>query len=130
MGRSKGSGTPSIKCKLCKKAFDQDPNPLVKNPGPNDLDRRRCAGSKDCKACPCFVKNHPTYKEMTPAALEEWLQKPENQQEYDRDFDDYAEQRRNGKRKICLEGQFFWAAACTLLHIIIYNIDYFDMICI
>eukprot|EP00435_Cladocopium_sp_Y103_P055508 s191_g18.t1 len=88
------------RCKLCKKVFDQDPNPLVKKDGKGDeLLRRRAPHSRDCKPCSSFFRNEDDYSEMTAEALEAHLENPANQAEYDRRFDEWCEARREGKRR-------------------------------
>jgi hypothetical protein len=96
-------------CKFCKKTFDKDVNPLAKDPGPDDLLKRRNPAARDCKACYGFLKsesqNHENgYGDMSGDALMEYLDKPGKQDEYDTKFSEWCEARRGGKRRAKTRG--------------------------
>ncbi|CAK9009985.1 unnamed protein product [Durusdinium trenchii] len=91
-------------CKFCRKRFGVDPNPTVLNQ-PDDLLKRRCPMSKDCKVCHGFIKNHPVYSEMSSSALETHLQDPQNFEKFIREHEEWCEQRRNGSKRRHAEGE-------------------------
>ena len=86
-------------CKWCKRIFNKDENPVVKNPKPTDLLKPKSYGSKECRPCFSFIKGEPDYSDLTTAALTEHLKKPENQAAYDSKFGSWCEQRREGGRR-------------------------------
>ena len=94
--RGQGAGA---KCKFCKMVFDEDPNPCVKDPGPDDVVRRRCGGSKDCKHCYGFIRFEEDYAEMSASALAEHLENPKNQEKYDKRLETWCKTRREGGRR-------------------------------
>ena len=97
-----GGGRPSsddAHCKLCRKGFGKDVNPLVKNPSRQDLLERRTPGSKECKACFSFLRSDTHFGNMTRAKLIETLQDPVEQQKYDEEFACWCDSRREGKRR-------------------------------
>lgn len=101
-------------CKFCRKRFGVDPNPTVLNQ-PDDLLKRRCPMSKDCKVCHGFIKNHPVYSEMSSSALETHLQDPQNFEKFIREHEEWCEQRRNGSKRRHAEGkvssqQYLWGS--------------------
>ena len=99
MSPKKKLNAASAKCKYCKMTFDEDPNPCSKDPGPDDVVRRRCANSKDCKHCYGFIRNHEEYAEMSATAIVEHLENPQNQEKYDQMLDEWCKTRREGGRR-------------------------------
>ena len=100
MGKTTKPPVDLSRCKFCKKKFDKDPSPTVSNPGPEDVLRRRTVGSKDCRPCFSFIRNEPSYSEMSSDALAKSLENPQAQAEYDRKFDGWCETRRTGGRRL------------------------------
>ena len=93
------------RCKFCKKLFDKDTNPTVKNPTADDLVRRRAPQSRDCKCCHYFVRNDENYAEMPVNDLEKHLSIESNQAEFDRRYDEWCSARRDGKRRARARGE-------------------------
>ena len=87
----------SNQCKWCRKGFHDTPNPMVQNPGPKDMLKRRTPLSNECK--PCFnYQGASSYGTLTKSALTAKLSTDEGFNEYIAGLDEYVESRRAGKR--------------------------------
>lgn len=87
-------------CKFCKKEFEKVPNPLVKNPGPNDLLHRRMPKSNECRPCFRFIKDDSQYKDMSSADIVDHLKESsENQQTYNSKQASWCESQLNGAQR-------------------------------
>ena len=94
------SSKPVDSCKFCRKQFGVDPNPTVKNPGPNDVLTRRAPGSKECKTCFGFLRNGESrFSQLTRTALLEALKDSAEQSNYDSALNHWCEARQDGKRR-------------------------------
>ena len=111
-----GGGRPSrddSSCKLCRRIFGKDVNPLIKNTDSQDVLQRRAPGSRECKACFSFLRfSKSAFGEMTRAKLIETLQDPVEQQKYDEAFISWCDSRKEGKRR-----RGVWASNGSVLDI-------------
>ena len=85
-------------CKWCRKPFASTPNPIVKNPGPKDLLKRRTPVSNECRPCFSFQGSDAKYSNMSKPELASHLQSETGFNEYSGGLEEYCAQRRDGKR--------------------------------
>ena len=86
------------KCKFCGRSFARTLNPTVQNPAPDDLLKRRTAGSRECRPCHNFQKSErdPTF--TGPELVKRMAADPSIKAGYLERLENWEASRRRGKR--------------------------------
>ena len=88
-----------MSCKLCNRKFGSTPNPMVKNPEPDDLLKQR-GSLAQCSPCFFYIKIDSKLKDLNRSDL---MQKMSNDPAFKMEFMEglaaWEQDRRDGKRK-------------------------------
>ena len=82
-------------CPRCKRDFGTTPNPLVCNPGPDDMLKRR-GSNAHCVPCHGFCAVNPKFKDLTGKELLEAIDA--DQKTYDDEREEYEATKRGGRK--------------------------------
>lgn len=91
------SGAVATHCRVCKRSFQDTPNPVVKDPKPGDLLKRHGTLAQ-CNSCVSFLKKYEPVQGMSKTELTSHLNDDANFDQYMDGLEQWESNRREGKR--------------------------------